>query len=129
MSSRGGRAPAERGQSTVEFALVLPLVLLALLVVVQVGLVVRDQVLVVHAAREAARAAAVGRPDDEVTAAAARAGPLDANRLTVVVERSGGPGGTVAVQVSYRCPTDLPLVGRLLPDVGLSARAVMRQEG
>jgi Flp pilus assembly protein TadG len=43
----------------VELALVLPLVLLLLLGVVQVGLVVRDQILVVHAAREAAREAAV----------------------------------------------------------------------
>src|SRR5207247_8954779 len=47
------------GQAAVELALVLPLVALLLLVLVQVGLVVRDQVLVVHAAREAAREAAV----------------------------------------------------------------------
>ena len=129
MSGRGGRAGVDRGQSTVEFALVLPLVLLVLLVVVQVGLVVRDQVLVVHAAREAARAAAVGQSDDEVARAAARAGPLDGDRLAVVVERSGGAEGSVTVQVSYRCPTDLPLVGPLIPDARLTARAVMRQEG
>ena len=42
-----------------ELALVLPLVVALLLAVVQVGLIVRDQVLVVHAAREAAREAAV----------------------------------------------------------------------
>src|SRR4029078_2878808 len=43
-----------RGQATVELALVLPLVVFALLAILQVGLVVRDQVAVVHAAREAA---------------------------------------------------------------------------
>ena len=48
-----------RGQATVELALVLPLVVFGLLAILQVGLVVRDQVAVVHAAREAARAASV----------------------------------------------------------------------
>ena len=45
-------------QATVELALVLPVVATLLLAVVQVGLVVRDQIRVTHAAREAARAAA-----------------------------------------------------------------------
>ena len=48
MSAGAGR---DRGQSTVEVALLLPFVALLLLAVVQVGLVARDQVLVVHAAR------------------------------------------------------------------------------
>ena len=47
--------PRERGQATVEFALVLPLIVFALLAILQVGLVARDQIAVVHAAREAAR--------------------------------------------------------------------------
>ena len=41
-----------------EFALVLPLVVLVVLFIVQAGLVVRDQLLVSHAAREAASARA-----------------------------------------------------------------------
>jgi hypothetical protein len=49
----------DHGQSTVEFALILPLVVLVVLFIVQAGFVVRDQVLVSHAAREGARAAAV----------------------------------------------------------------------
>ena len=64
------RPRGDRGQAMVETALVLPLVVLFLLAVVQVGLVVRAQVLVTHAAREAARAAAV----DPDPAAAGRAG-------------------------------------------------------
>ena len=54
----------EGGQATVEVALLLPLLATMLLAVVQVGLVVRDQVLVTHAAREAARAAAVDPTED-----------------------------------------------------------------
>ena len=47
-----------RGQATVELALVLPLILTMVLLALQIGLLARDQVLVVHAAREGARAAA-----------------------------------------------------------------------
>ena len=54
---RGGGT--DGGQATVEFAFLLPLVVLAALAVIQIGLVVRDQMGVVHAAREAARAASV----------------------------------------------------------------------
>ena len=63
MATGGGSLPTarpgERGQATVEFALLLPVLVLALLAVLQVAFVVRDQVAVVHAAREAARAASV----------------------------------------------------------------------
>jgi Flp pilus assembly protein TadG len=125
---RRPRARADPGQASVELALILPLVLGLLLVVVQVGLVVRDDILVVHAAREAARAAAVGEDDSQVRQAALRAGPLAADRLRVTVTRRGGSGGQVVVVVGYRSVTELPLIGALAPDVDLSARVVMRQE-
>ena len=128
MRRRGGRTSGERGQSSVELALVLPLALLLVLVVVQAGLLVRDQVLVVHAAREAARAAAVGEDDAQVRAAADGAGPLDADRLRVDISGSTQSGAPVQVVVRYRSVTDVPLVGVLLPDVELTARASMRRE-
>ncbi|MGA1052784.1 MAG: TadE family protein, partial [Ilumatobacteraceae bacterium] len=49
----------DRGQATVEFALVLPVAALLVLGIVQVVAVARDQLTVEYAAREAARAAAV----------------------------------------------------------------------
>jgi Flp pilus assembly protein TadG len=68
-----GRAPrrGEPGQATVEFALVLPLLVLAMLALVQVALLVRDHLAVVQAAREAVREASVD-PDPARAAAAAR---------------------------------------------------------
>jgi Flp pilus assembly protein TadG len=118
----------ERGQATVEAALVLPLVVLLLLAVVQVGLLVRAEVLVTHAAREAARSAAVD-PDPEAAArAAALATTLDPNRLTVRVQGRGGPGSRVQVEIDYTAPTDVPLVGGLLGDITLHASATMRVE-
>jgi len=130
-SARSSPAPAaERGQAAVEVALVVPLVALLLLAIVQVGLVVRDQVLVVHAAREAARAAAVDPRPGAADLAAKRSSALKPDRVTTetVTSHFGGVSDTVTVQVAYRTPTDVPLIGPLLPDIVLRAEAAMRVE-
>ena len=122
------KARREGGQATVEVALLLPLLALLLLAVVQVGLVVRDQVLVTHAAREAARAAAV---DPQVAVAregAVAAARLDPDRLSVELSGSTEPGGRLTVTVRYRAPTAMPLVGPLVGDRTLVAEATMRVE-
>jgi len=127
---RSARRPGpERGQATVELALCLPLVLLAVLLVVQVGLVVRDQLRVVHAAREAARQAAVDPSVDGARAAAIAGARLDAGRTTVQLSGGGGPGSRITAVVAYRAPTDVPLVGSLVPDPTLKAEVTMRVEG
>ena len=119
---------AERGQATVEVALLLPLLALLLLAVVQVGLVVRDQVLVTHAAREAARAAAVDPQADVAREAAVAAVRLDPDRLSVELSGSTEPGGRLTVTVRYRTPTAVPLAGALIGDRTLVAEATMRVE-
>lgn len=120
----------DHGQSTVELAIVMPVIVVLLLLTVQVAVVIRDQVLVVHAAREAARSAAVATAADRSDAAlrgGRAAGPLDAERLRVT--DAIGPGDRrVRVRVDYVSRTDLPLVGPLLPDVDLSGDATMRLE-
>lgn len=118
----------DEGQAAVELALVLPLVALLLLALVQVGLVVRDQILVIHAAREAAREAAVDGGPDVAARAAAASSTLDPGRITVDAGDRGGPGSRVKVRVSYRAPTDVPLVGGAIPDITLEASATMRVE-
>lgn len=130
MKARGWqpRTATDEGQAAVELALVLPLVAVVLLAVVQVGLLVRDQVLVVHAAREAAREAAV-EPAPAASRRAALAGSgLDGNRLDVHVTGRAGPGSRVRVEVKYRSPTRVPLVGAAVGDVSLDATATMRVE-
>jgi hypothetical protein len=119
-SERPARPRRDRGQATVELALTLPFVVVAVLVVLQVGVVVRAQVLVVHAAREAARAAAVGErppPPDG----------LDPARTSVAIRPAAG-GGRVDAEVTYRAETDLPLIGAVLPDLVLRGGATMRVE-
>jgi hypothetical protein len=109
------------GQAAVELALVIPAVVLLLLALVQFALIGRDELLVVHAAREAARAASV-----------AGSGSIAASRVLpgATVEISGGAevGDLVVAVVSYRSVTDLPLVGPLVPDPWLHARVTMRAE-
>lgn len=124
------RRPSDCGQGTVELAMVLPLVALLLLVVVQVGIVVRAQVLVVHAAREAARAAAVAESDG-ARGGAARHGAQSSGAFgdDVEVETAELDGGrSVRATVRHTEHTDVPLVGALLPDVTLESSAVMRIE-
>jgi Flp pilus assembly protein TadG len=113
----------------VEFALVLPLVVLVVLFVVQAGLVVRDQVLVSHAAREAARAAAVSDSDrpSAATMAARQAGNLDADRVSATTTMADGDA-SVRVLISYRSITGIPIIGSLVPDIDLESTVVMRVE-
>jgi Flp pilus assembly protein TadG len=122
------RDRGDGGQASVELALVLPLVLLLLLGMVQLGLLVRDQILVVHAAREAAREAAVDPAGDAASRAAAASSTLDGARLTVTTSGRGAAGSRVRVEVAYRAPTRVPLVGVALGDLTLRASATMRVE-
>lgn len=122
------RPSPQRGQASVELALVLPVVVAVLLAVVQVGLVVRDQVLVVHAAREAARAAAVDPSVGAAREAAASATGLDPSRLQVTLGPQRGSGERLTVTVSYAAPTRVPIVGPLLGDLHLRAEVTTRVE-
>ncbi len=125
--THGGRH-SERGQASVELALCLPVVAVLLLLVVQAGLVVGDQVAVVQGAREAARRAGVD-PDPDAARRAALGGRLVPGRTTVEVARLPGRPELAQVTIRHRAATDVPIVGRLLPDVDLGAVAVMAIEG
>ena len=119
---------ADGGQATVELALVLPVVVLALLLVIQVGLIARAQVLVVNAAREGARAAAVDGPGAARPAAVGSPG-IRADRAAVSASTEPGEtGDLVRVEVRYRVPTDVALIGPLVGDPTLTAEVVMRAE-
>ena len=123
------RSPAssdhrDPGQATVELALCLPLLFTFLLGIVQLVVIVRDQLAVQLAAREAARAASVSAPSaTSADAAAARAVTL--RPLTVATTSSGD---TVTVTVTHVTRTDVPLIGALLPDITVTATATMALE-
>jgi hypothetical protein len=122
--SARSRARSDHGQATVELALVLPLVFALLVLVFQVALVARDEILVVHAARDAAREATITRDPTRVAAAARRELP----GATVRVVRRGRVGEPVEVAITFVSHTRLPLVGAIVPDLTLRAASIMRVE-
>lgn len=110
-----------------EFALVLPLVLVVLLAAVEVAVVGRAQLELSAAAREGARRAATS-PDPAHAAAAVRAalGPDLAARTRISVTRPHVVGGTAEVRLAARHRVPVPILGGF--DVPLAARAAMRVE-
>jgi len=120
----------ERGSAVVEFALVLPLLLVITLALVQVGLLARDRLLVEAASRAGAREAAVTADEGAVRDAAIGAGPgLDPALVTVTVSRAGSRGDPVTVDVAYDMPVRVPFVDWLFgSSIALEASATDRQE-
>lgn len=113
----------DRGQAVVELALAVPLVCLLALGVAQVGLVARDQLLVHHAAREAARAAAVS-----ASPVAAAQGAIDRLSLSSARTTVATSDSSVRVTIEVVSRTDLPLIGALVPDARLRSSVVMARE-
>lgn len=100
------------------------------LALLQVGLLVKDQLVVAGAARAGAREGAVTIDDAAARDAAVSAAVgLPPERLDIAVEREGGAGTPVRVRIRYRAPIIVPFVAWLFPsEVRLSAEATMRQE-
>lgn len=116
----------ESGSAVVEFALVLPLVLVLVLAAVEVAVVARAQLEVVHAAREGAREAAAS-PDPANAVSVARAALGSAGtRARVDVSRPHvvGEPAAVVVRLTHRVAT--PVLGGF--PIELTGRATMRVE-
>lgn len=118
----------ERGQATVELALVLPLVVLFALVTLQLGVLAKDLVLVQHAAREGARAAAVEPTGGAARAAVVGSSSLDSGRLSVSLSGGTARGSQTTATVTYQAPTNVPLIGALIPDITIESSVTMRVE-
>ncbi|HEX2038871.1 MAG TPA: TadE/TadG family type IV pilus assembly protein [Acidimicrobiales bacterium] len=118
----GGRpsSPGEGGQASVEVALVLPLLVGLLVLLAQAGLVVKDYVLVAHAAREAARAAVVDPRPASAEQAARDASGLVRDRLEVRLRRDGRE--LVSAIVSYRHALNVPFTHRKIAEIPMSVQ-------
>lgn len=116
----------EKGSSTVELALLVPLILLLLAMIVEVALVARLQIEVVGAAREGVRVAATVPDPAEAVVAATRALGSRGEEARVAVHRPHVVGQAAEVKVSLLYRVGLPLMNRIT--VPLSARAIMRVE-
>jgi len=90
-----------RGQAMVEFALVLPVLLLLIIGSMEFGLVINQYMVLAEAAREGARSAALGGSNTAVTVVVkTAASQIDTTQLTVAISpaiRIRGDGVTVTV--------------------------------
>ncbi len=125
----------DEGQAIVEFALVLPVVLIFALAVVLVAEVGVARLALEQAAAEGARAGALTNDDARIReSVAAAATPLDPSRVSVIIEppgdvppRSASPRGSLLrVHASYAVPVPLGFVG--LPRFVVETSAARRIE-
>ena len=115
-----------RGSAVVEFALVVPVLLLAFVAAIEVAVVSRAQLEVVNAAREGAReAAASPDPSRAVRAARTALGERGADaRVSVSRPDVVGAMATVRVTLPYR--VGAPVFGGF--SIDLTGRSAMRVE-
>ena len=107
-----------------EFALLIPVFVLALWILVAMAVGVATYIEVVQASRNAARAAVISDPDD-VVAQSAAAATTNLGNVTVAV-RSDGSYLTATVRGSYSLP--LPLPRRFRPRITMSSSTTMMTE-
>lgn len=125
----------DHGQAIIEFALVLPVLLLAAFAIVIVAEVGVARLALQHATAEGARAGALTNDDTAVreTVAAALA-PLAPERVVTIIEpradeppRNATPrGALLTVRATYALPLPAAIAG--LSRIVVSARAVRRIE-
>ena len=122
---------SKRGQSIVEFALVMPIYVLILMGIIEFGRVWMTMNVLSSAAREGARIAAVTGPDVSRVKTAVN-NTLSAGNISNGTVTVSGPNSAsevrVTVQITYR-----PITGGIVPglssEIQLSKATTMRWEG
>lgn len=122
---------SERGQSLVEFALALPILVLLLFAVIQFGVAFNNYVTLTDATRAGARKAAVGRQlsnpqSTTITAVRSSATNLKQGDLNVTVSSTWQPGADVNVTATY--PYTINLLGIPFKTGRLSSTTTERVE-
>jgi Flp pilus assembly protein TadG len=118
----------QAGQAVAEFAAVIPLVVLFMVLLVEVGLVMVDQLAVERAAREAARTAAITASPAEIQMAAYHATELSTSHMKVEIGKRPDANGMVRVTVRYQGSVVEPFTGAVLFHPQLHADASMHVE-
>ncbi|MCU1440627.1 MAG: TadE family protein [Rhodoglobus sp.] len=124
------RRDDERGAAVVEFALILPILIVLILGLIEFGRIFNVQISITNAAREAARTMAIENDPALARADAINAAPsvnpaLAAGNITITPADCDA-GQTVTVTIAY----DVTLLsGYFVPIIGLEGRGVMRCGG
>ena len=121
----------ERGQTMVEFTLVLPMLLIVLFGIVQFGIAFNNYVALTDAVRAGARTAAVSRmASNPVADATSRvktaSGDLDPTKVNVTVTSDWVHGDDVVVTATY--PYSISLLGVIVASGNLTSKTTERVE-
>src|SRR6266478_6375576 len=126
MNTKRNRIGDEQGQTMVEFAVVLPILVVLLFGIVQFGILFNNYVTLTDAARAGARAAAVSRQaSDPVGAATAAvqssASDLNQGNLGVNISSTWAPTAPVTVTATY--PYSISLLGWVISSGTLTTKS------
>ena len=133
-SPSSSRKARDRGSVAVEFALVVPALLLIVFGLIDFGRALNAQISLTGAAREGARLAAFGDPNAQVQSQVAAAAP-SLSGVTVTVVQScppgAGPAANAQVDVSYQFSFITPIgaVFNFVGGSGLGAPLMMTAQG
>lgn len=122
-----------RGQSLVEMALVLPLLIIILFGIIEFGRVFHSYLVITHASREGARVGVVGQSNAEIEQRIHNAATLDLDKLTITItpstQEARTPGVPLIISVNYQVDLFTPILAGILPNsVNLQAQTTMRME-
>ena len=119
----------EKGASAVEFALILPILVMLVFGIFQFGIAYNNYITITHAAREGARLAAVDLNNEDLKdIIIERAYPIPLTEEDIFIDTPLGTdiGDPVEVEITYNITVEIPLVGSW--NIPLTSKAVMRLE-
>ncbi|GAG91891.1 unnamed protein product [marine sediment metagenome] len=120
---------SEKGASAVEFALILPILIILVFGIVQFGIAFNNYITITHAAREGARIAAVDLNNTDlknIIIERAYPVPITPDDITIITPLGTNIGDPVEVEITYNISITIPLVGSW--DIPLKNKAIMRLE-
>lgn len=112
------------GASAVEFALLLPILVMLLVGIIQMGMAYSNYISVTHAAREGARLAAVNKYS--ASAVRERAYPVVPSSISLSFPYGNTHGQEAVVTVVYTKVIDIPFWGKV--SIPITSHAGMRIE-
>ncbi|MCH6267630.1 TadE/TadG family type IV pilus assembly protein [Neobacillus citreus] len=119
---------SEKGQSLVEFALILPVLVLILLGIVDFARIFHAYLTIDHAGREAARAASIGKDEATIKSIAVNQGSSIGLTTTQVTVTNGSSGNNATITIEFPVTFLTPLIGNIVGAITLKDTTVMRVE-
>ena len=123
-----------KGQSLVETAIVLPILILIVMGIIELGLLLNNYIIIANASREGARKAALGGTDSEIVQVIENmTTTLKLSNMNISIFPSYSlikHGTQVKVEVVYKAGLITPVIGKFFPEekAVLKATSVMRVE-